>query len=72
MLKRESMAKKKKERRLKRERGLSNRKKVGLGWDSICKARRTGFKPRDSTEAKAHQIEEKEEISGLEKMLKGK
>ena len=56
MLKRESMATKKKERRIKREKGLSNRKKVGLGWDSVLKIQRTGFEPRDKKEAKAHQM----------------
>lgn len=65
------MALKKKARRAKREAGLSNKKKVGLGWDSICKIRRIGFDPRNGTEAKAHQIEGKENISGLEKILKG-
>ena len=56
MLKSESMAKKKLARRAKREAGLSNRKKVGLGWDSTLKIARTGFEPRTRKEAKAHQV----------------
>ena len=56
MLKSESMAKKKLARRAKREAGLSNRKKVGLGWDSVLKIARTGFEPRTKKEAKAHHI----------------
>jgi len=59
MLKSESMAKKKLERRTKREEGLSNRKKVGLGWDSVLKVARTGFEPRSRKEAKAHQTKMK-------------
>ena len=54
MLKSESMAKKKLARRTKREAGLSNRKKVSLGWDSTLKIARTGFDPRTKKEAKAH------------------
>lgn len=56
MTKSESMAKKKLARRVKRESGLSNRKKVGLGWESTCKISRTGFDPRTNKEAKAHQV----------------
>jgi len=56
VLKSESMAIKKKARRAKREAGLSNRKKVGLGWDSVLKIARTGFEPRTKKEAKAHQM----------------
>ena len=62
MLKSESMAIKKKKRRAKREAGLSNRKKVGLGWDSVCKIMRSGFEPRNSTEAKAHQMKFKKKV----------
>ena len=61
MLKSESMAKKKLARRAKREAGLSNRKKVGLGWDSTLKIARTGFEPRTRKEAKAHQVKFKKE-----------
>jgi len=61
MLKSESMAKKKVARRTKREAGLSNRKKVGLGWDSVLKIQRTGFEPRNSNEAEAHQMKFKKE-----------
>ena len=50
------MAKKKLARRAKREAGLSNRKKVGLGWDSTLKIARTGFEPQTRKEAKAHQV----------------
>ena len=46
-------------RRAKRETGLSNRKKVGLGWDSVLKIARTGFEPRTKKEAKVHQIKMK-------------
>ena len=56
MLKSESMALKKKARRAKREAGLSNRKKVGLGWDSTLKIARSGFEPRTKKEAKAHNM----------------
>jgi len=56
VLKSESMAIKKKARRAKREAGLSNRKKVGLGWDSTLKIARTGFEPRTKKEAKAHNM----------------
>ena len=59
MLKNESMKAKKLRRRAKREAGLSNRKKVGLGWDSILKIARTGFEPRTKKEAKAHQMKMK-------------
>ena len=59
MLKSESMKAKKMKRRAKREAGLSNRKKVGLGWDSALKIARTGFEPRTKKEAKAHQMEVK-------------
>ena len=62
MLKDESMAIKKKERRAKREAGLSNRKKVGLGWDSSLKIQRTGFEPRNREEAKAHQMKFKKKV----------
>lgn len=62
MLKSESMAIKKKERRLKREKGLSNRKEVGLGWDSSLKIQRTGFEPRNKEEAKAHQMKFKKKV----------
>ena len=47
MLKSESMKAKKLKRRAKREAGLSNRKKGGLGWDSVLKIARTGFEPRN-------------------------
>ena len=50
------MKAKKSKRRAKREAGLSNRKKVGLGWDSVLKIARIGFKPRNKEEAKAHQM----------------
>jgi len=50
------MKAKKLKRRMKREAGLSNRKKVGLGWDSSLKIERTGFEPRTKKEAKAHQM----------------
>ena len=56
MTKSESMAIKKLARRAKREAGLSNRKKIGLGWDSTLKIARTGFDPRTKKEAKAHHI----------------
>ena len=56
MLKNESMKVKKLKRRAKREAGLSNRKKVGLGWDSVLKIARTGFEPRTEEEAKAHNM----------------
>jgi len=59
LLKRESMKAKKLKRRMKREAGLSNRKKVGLGWDSSLKIERTGFDPRTKEEAKAHQMKMK-------------
>ena len=59
MLKRESMKAKKLKRRVKREAGLSNRKKVGEGWDSTLKIARTGFEPRTKKEAKAHQMKMK-------------
>ena len=62
MLKRESMAKKKIIRRTKRGAGLSNRKKVGLGWDSVLKLARTGFEPRNKREAKAHQMKFKKKV----------
>jgi len=63
MLKSESMAKNKAERRAKREKGLSNRKKVGLGWDSVLKVARTGFEPQSRKEAKAHQMKLKKKKS---------
>lgn len=50
MLKNELRAIRKKERRARREAGLSNRKKVGLGWDSVLKIARTGFKLRAKEE----------------------
>ena len=56
MLKSESMKADKLKRRAKREAGLSNRKKVGKGWDSVLKIARTGFEPRTKKEAKAHQM----------------
>ena len=56
MLKSESMKAKKLKCRAKREAGLSNRKKVGLGWESTCKISRTGFGPRTRKEAKAHNM----------------
>ena len=56
MLKRESMKADKLKRRAKREAGLSNRKKIGLGWDSTLKIARSGFEPRIKKEAKAHQM----------------
>ena len=56
MSKNESMKAKKLKRRAKREAGLSNRKKVGLGWDSTLKIARTGFEPRTKKEAKAHNM----------------
>ena len=56
ILKNESMKAKKLKRRAKREAGLSNRKKVGLGWDSVLKIARTGFEPRTKKEAKAHNM----------------
>ena len=59
ILKSESMKAKKLKRRAKREAGLSNRKKVGLGWDSVLKIARTGFEPQTKKEAKAHQMEVK-------------
>ncbi len=59
MLKRESMKAKKLKRRAKREVGLSNRKKVGEGWDSTLKIARSGFGPRTKKEAKAHQMKMK-------------
>ena len=59
MLKRESMKAKKLKRKAKREAGLSNRKKVGLGWDNTLKIARTGFEPRTKEEAKAHQMKMK-------------
>ena len=59
MLKRESMAEEKIIRRTKREKGLSNRKKIGLGWDSVLKIQRTGFEPRNKKEAKVHQMKYK-------------
>ena len=59
MLKNESMKAKKLKRRAKREAGLSNRKKVGLGWDGALKIARTGFEPRTKKEAKAHQMKMK-------------
>lgn len=59
MLKRESMKAKKLKRRAKREAMLSNRKKVGKGWDSVLKIARIGFEPRTKKEAKAHQIKMK-------------
>ena len=62
MLKNESMAIKKKKRRMKREAGLSNRKKVGEGWDSALKIVRSGFEPRNKTEAKAHQMKFKKKV----------
>jgi len=66
MLKSESMAKKKVVRRTKREAGLSNRKKVGLGWDSVLKIQRTGFEPRNKVEAKAHQMKFKKKAKKSE------
>ena len=60
MLKSESMKAKKMKRRAKREAGLSNRKKVGLGWDSALKIARTGFEPRTKKEAKAHNMKLRE------------
>ena len=62
MTKSESMAIKKLARRAKREAGLSNRKKIGLGWDSTLKIARTGFDPRTKKEAKAHQMKIKKEV----------
>ena len=56
ILKRELMKAKKLKRRAKREAGLSNRKKVSLGWDSALKIARTGFEPRTKKEAKAHNM----------------
>ena len=56
ILKSESMKAKKSKRRAKREADLSNRKKVGLGWDSVLKISRTGFEPRTRKEAKAHNM----------------
>ena len=64
MLKSESMAIKKKARRAKRETGLSNRKKVSLGWDSTLKIARSGFEPRTRKEAKAHQMKLKKKKGG--------
>jgi len=65
MTKKESMKIKKAKRRAKREVGLSNRKKVGLGWDSVCKIARTGFEPRNGIEAKAHRIKFIEKTKSL-------
>ena len=59
MLKSGSMVIKKKARIAKREAGLSNRKKGGLGWDSALKIVRSGFEPRTKKEAKAHQVKMK-------------
>ena len=59
MLKRESIKAKKLKRRAKREAGLSNRKKVGLGWDSALKIARTGFEPQTKKEVKVHQMKMK-------------
>lgn len=56
MSKNELMKAKKLKRRAKREAGLSNRKKVGLGWDSALKIARSGFEPRTKEEAKAHNV----------------
>ena len=53
------MKAKKLKRRAKREAGLSNRKKVGLGWDSVLKIARTGFEPRTKKEAEAHNMKMK-------------
>ena len=50
------MKAKKLKRKAKRKAGLSNRKKVGKGWESTCKIRRTGFDPRTKEEAKAHNM----------------
>ena len=61
MLKNESMKAKKLKRRAKREAGLSNRKMVGLGWDSTLKIARSGFEPRTKKEAKAHNVKFKKE-----------
>ena len=62
MLKNESMAEKKIVRRAKRGEGLSNKKKVGKGWDSALKLARTGFEPRNKVEAKAHQMKFKKKV----------
>ena len=64
MLKSESMVMKKKARRAKREAGLSNKKKVGLGWDSTLKIARSGFEPRTKKEAKAHNMKLKKKKGG--------
>ena len=55
-MKNESMKAKKLKRRAKREASLSNRKKVGLGWDSTLKIARSGFEARTKKEAKAHNM----------------
>ena len=59
----ESLAKKKLARREKRI-SENKRKKVGVGWDSVLKITRTGFKPRTKKEANAHQMKLEKKTGG--------